>query len=86
MIERIGVIVINRYCNRWSNESGTKYGNEMTDVAPVMPAGWVEVEQWHTIASNDDAAGWEYSVNFGTVAWYPKAQSPESKCHTGIMC
>lgn len=50
---------------------GSKFGKELSDVAPPLLDGWIVEKQWYTLANDDDPDGWQYAMDFSSSNWYP---------------
>jgi hypothetical protein len=60
----------------WCSEDGKRYGSEIDQVAPPLPAeGWHVSSAWHTVSTTTDPDGWQYSVVIDSPYWYPAQES-----------
>ena len=57
-----------RYCNA----NGRKYGDTIDSVVGEIPEGWTVTVQWHSVATEDDADGWQYATDFMSLTWSEK--------------
>lgn len=55
---------------RWCTEDGKRFGKTMEDVAPSIPPDWKVTQSWHTISTESDPDGWQYSITFDSPFWY----------------
>ena len=48
---------------------GRKSSAQIEDVAP-LPERWTVSFQWHNIATEEDADGWQYATDFKSLSWF----------------
>lgn len=62
---------------RWgkcgAGADGASFSDSMEDVSPFIPDKWTISKQWATESTSTDAEGWQYSDNFNSQTWFPKA-------------
>lgn len=53
---------------------GKQYFTTLEEAAGV-PTGWAVSKHWYSMATDDDADGWCYALNFKDINWYSKPES-----------
>mmetsp|Transcript_20396 Transcript_20396/g.29297 ORF Transcript_20396/g.29297 Transcript_20396/m.29297 type:complete len:635 (-) Transcript_20396:72-1976(-) len=58
----------------WSDDKGSRYGEERDDVSHPLPEGWKIIQPFTVVPTEEDSDGWEYAFDFSSSDWYPTPQ------------
>ena len=54
---------------RWCTEDGKQWAYDMEQLVRPIPQGWVVSDNWHTIGTDMEPDGWQYSTDFSSPYW-----------------
>ena len=56
----------------WSSADSKKFSTSLESISTQLQPGWEVITTWHVLATDDDAEGWKYALDFASINWYPK--------------